>query len=113
MNDVQTENPFARVGLQFIQLRLQELADNLPIEVDLDTNELLLLQQAIRLYEPQMTSDIALNLKKSLEQIERFVEDQKKVLQGMMRGASVSKNMLGNYSSNTTQPTSRFVYRKA
>ena len=37
----ESENPFQHVRLRFIETRLQELADNLPYEVDLDTSELL------------------------------------------------------------------------
>ena len=50
----ESENPFQHVGLTFIETRLQELADNLPHEVDLDTSELLFLQQAIVLCESEL-----------------------------------------------------------
>ena len=59
-------NPFLDVGLTFIETRLQELAFNLPFEVDLDTNEVLFLQQALMLCESEMTAEAAPSTEKIL-----------------------------------------------
>ena len=107
------KNPFKNVGLSFIETRLQELAFNLPFEVDLDTNEVLLLQQALVLCESEMTPERALNLKKNLDEIERFVQDQKEVLQSLLHGVSISKSGKGQYGQHESGARSRFVYRKA
>ena len=106
-------NPFLDVGLTFIETRLQELAFNLPFEVDLDTNEVLFLQQALVLCESEMTAERALGLKKNLDEIERFVQDQKEALQSLLRGVSISKSGKGQYGQHESGARSRFVYRKA
>ena len=106
-------NPFLDVGLTFIETRLQELAFNLPFEVDLDTSEVLFLQQALMLCESEMTAERALQLKKNLDEIERFVQDQKEALQSLLRGVSISKSGKGQYGQHESGPRSRFVYRKA
>jgi hypothetical protein len=107
------ENPFYNVGLTYIEVRLQELADNLPYEVDLDTDEVLHLQEAILLCETEMTAERAFQLKKNLDEIERFVEDQKEALQSLLHGVSVSKSGRGQYGQHKSKVRSRFVYRKA
>ena len=107
------ENPFYNVGLTYIEARLQELADNLPYEVDLDTDEVLHLQEAILLCETEMTAERAIQLKKNLDEIERFVEDQKEALQSLLHGVSVSKSSRGQYGQHKSKVRSRFVYRKA
>ena len=61
-----------------------ELALNLPFEVDLDTNEVLFLQQALLLCESEMTAERP--TEKNLDEIERFVQDQKEALQSLLRG---------------------------
>ena len=109
----ESENPFQHVRLSFIETRLQELADNLPYEVDLDTSELLFLQQAIVLCEAEMTAERAFELKKNLDQIERFVQDQREALQSLLRGVSISKSGKGQYGQHKSQARSRFVHRKA
>lgn len=106
-------NPFEHVGLTFIEVRLQELSDNLPYEMDLDTEEVLFLQQAIVLCESEMTAERAFELKKNLDLIERFVQDQKEALKSLLHGVSMSKRGRGQYGQNTSQARSRFVYRKA
>ena len=109
----ESENPFQHVRLSFIETRLQELADNLPHEVDLDTSELLFLQQAIVLCEAEMTAERAFELKKNLDQIERFVQDQREALQSLLHGVSISKSGKGQYGQHKSKARSRFVYRKA
>ena len=111
MND--SKNPLLNKGLSFIEKRLQELVDNLPSEVDLDTDEVLFLQHAILQCGPEMTADRALNLKKNLDEIERFVEDQKEQLQSLLRGVSISKSAKGQYGLHESKVRSRFVYQKA
>ena len=111
--DVERPNPFAQKGLLFIEMRIQDLAHNLPYEVDLDTQELILLQQAIVLCEAEMTAERAFNLQKDLDQIERFVDDQKEQLQSLLRGVSASKSAKGQYGQHKSKVRSRFVYRKA
>ena len=110
---VENDNPFKHMGLTFIEMRLQELADNLPFEVDLDTSELLSLQQAIVLCESEMTAERAFELKKNLDQIERFVQDQKEALQSLLHGVSISKSGKGQYGQHKSQARSRVVHRKA
>ena len=109
----ESENPFQHVRLSFIETRLQELADNLPYEVDLDTSELLFLQEAIVLCEAEMTAERAFELKKNLDQIERFVQDQREALQSLLHGVSISKSGKGKYGQHKSQARSRFVHRKA
>ncbi len=111
--DLEAPNPFAQKGLSFIEVRIQELVENLPYEVDLDTQELIMLQQAILLCEAEMTAERAFNLQKHLDQIERFVDDQKEQLQSLLRGVSVSKSAKGQYGQHKSKVRSRFVYRKA
>lgn len=106
-------NPFLGEELIFIETRIQELAFNLPFDVDLDTNEVLFLQQALMLCESEMTAERALQLKKNLDEIERFVQDQKEALQSLLRGVSISKSGKGQYGQHESGARSRFVYRKA
>ena len=106
-------NPFIDVGLTFIEARLQEMAFNLPFEVDLDTSEVLFLQQALVLCESEMTAERAFELKKNLDQIERFVQDQREALQSLLHGVSISKSGKGQYGQHKSKARSRFVYRKA
>ena len=105
-------NPFANHGLSFIESRIEDLADNLPSEMDLDTDELLFLQQAILLCETEMTADRALKLQKNLDRIERFVENQKEKLQVMLQGVTKSKSAKGQYGQQKSKVRSRFVYQK-
>jgi hypothetical protein len=112
LHDNNNTNPFANRGLSFIESRLEELADNLPSEMDLDTDELLFLQQAILLCETEMTADRAFKLQKNLDRIERFVEDQKEKLQVMLQGVSKSRSAKGQYGQQKSKVRSRFVYQK-
>ena len=102
----------AQRGLVFIEERIAELSINLPYEVDLDTTELTMLQQAIVLCESEITAERALELKKNLDQIERFVEDQKEVLQSLLIGINAGRKSVGQYGTIQTR-ASRFVHRKA
>jgi hypothetical protein len=99
--------------LLFVENRISELALNLPYEMDLDTTELVMLQQAIVLCESEMTAERALELKKNLDLIERFVEDQKEVLQSLLVGINAGKKVVGQYGTIQSRTASRFVYRKA
>ena len=107
-----SEVQMAQRGLAFVERRISELAINLPYEIDLDTTELIMLQQAIVLCESEMTAERALELKKNLDQIERFVEDQKEVLQSLLIGINAGKKSVGQYGGIQTR-ASRFVYREA
>lgn len=109
----ESENPLLKKGLLFIEKRIQELVDNLPSEVDLDTDEMLFLQQAILQCGSEMTAERAFDLKKNLDEIERFVEDQKGQLQLLLRGVSISKSAKGQYGLHKSKIRSRFVYQKA
>ena len=107
-----SEVSMAQRGLDFIEERIAELSINLPYEVDLDTTELTMLQQAIVLCESEITAERALELKKNLDQIERFVEDQKEVLKSLLIGINAGKKSVGQYGTIQTR-ASRFVHRKA
>ena len=109
----ESKNPLLNKGLLFIEKRIEELVDNLPSEVDLDTDEVLFLQQAILQCGPEMTAERAFNLKKNLDEIERFVEDQKEQLQMLLRGVSISRSAKGQYGLHESKVRSRFVYQKA
>ena len=108
----ESENPFQHVGLRFIETRLQELADNLPYEVDLDTSELLFLQQAIVLCEAEMTAERAFELKKILTKLSELSKIRE-ALQSLLHGVSISKSGKGQYGQHKSKARSRFVHRKA
>ena len=107
-----SEVSMAQRGLDFIEERIAELSINLPYEVDLDTTELTMLQQAIVLCESEITAERALELKKNLDELERFVEDQKEVLKSLLIGINAGKKSVGQYGTIQTR-ASRFVHRKA
>ena len=71
-------------------------------------------EYAIRvLCESEMTAERAFELKKNLDQIERFVQDQREALQSLLHGVSISKSGKGQYGQHKSKVRSRFVHRKA
>ena len=86
LHDNNNTNPFANRGLSFIESRLEELADNLPSEMDLDTDELLFLQQAILLCETEMTADRAFKLQKILTESNDLWKIRKRSFKSCYKG---------------------------
>jgi hypothetical protein len=99
--------------LLMIQKRLEEYTEKIKFEVDVDINELEEINQQILLFEKEMTAEIARSLKKSIDEINCFVDDQRREVQKLLTGMSTGKKAIGRYKNQKLKTSSRFVYRKA
>jgi hypothetical protein len=99
--------------LSQIAERLEEYKIKASYEVDIDIEELDKYIDTINMSEKNMTPQIARVLKKNIDEIVSFLDDQtgmyRKLLSGMMTG----KKAIGQYRTPKLKSKSKFVYRRA
>ena len=99
--------------LHLIAVRLEEYRLKAQYEVDIDIEELNQYIDIINSSEDIMTSKIAKVLKKNIDELVSFLDDQRgsyrKLLSGMMTG----KKAIGQYRTPKLKSKSKFVYRRA
>ena len=99
--------------LKEVRSRLIELVEKLPLEVDIDTDELLEINQIIMTLGDQLTPVIAKEIKKNIDEVQFFVEHQREVLYKLLNGVTTGKKAIGQYGKSKLRTESRFVYRRA
>ena len=99
--------------LDQVEKRLQELAQKLPAEVDVDAEELLWLQKIIQDSGAQLSSAQARRLKTTLDIIEQFVLQQRNKLHKILTSSSSGRKAIGQYGKVGLKSKTKLVYRKA
>ena len=99
--------------LEEARARLIELVEKLPLEVDIDTEELLMINQVIVSSGHEMTPNLAKELKKYIDEMQFFVDHQREVLHKLLNGVTTGKKAVGQYTNTRLKTESRFVYRQA
>ena len=93
--------------------RLDEYSEKAVFEVDIDFQELEDLNIAIQSKDEEMTSEMAVALKKNIDEIDSFVDHQKQVYRKILNGVTTGKKAIGQYKCPTLKTQSMYVYTKA
>lgn len=101
------------MNLKEARLRLIELVEKLPLEMDIDTEELLAINDVIMASGHEMTPALARELKKYIDEVQLFVEHQREVLHTLLNGVTTGKKAVGQYGKTRLKSESRFIYRRA
>ena len=101
------------MSLKEARLRLIELVDKLPLEVDIDIEEILAINEVIMASGHEMTPSLARELKKYIDEVQFFVDHQREVLHKLLNGVTTGKKAVGQYGKARLRTESRFVYRRA
>lgn len=101
------------MNLKEAKIRLIELVEKLPLEVDIDTEELLAINAVIMASGGEMTPSLARELKSNIDEIQFFVDHQREVLHKLLNGVTTGKKVVGRYGKTRLKTESRFVYRQA
>jgi hypothetical protein len=101
------------MNLKEVRFRLAELVEKLPLEVDIDIEELLAINEVIMASGSEMTPSLAKELKTNIDEIQNFVSHQREVLHKLLNGVTTGKKVVGRYGKTRLKTESRFVYRQA
>ena len=102
-----------KLDLSGILQRLEEYSEKAVFEVDIDIQELEELNAMILSSEEQMTTEMAVALKKNIDELLAFVDHQKGIYRKVLTGMSTGKKAIGQYKGPTLKTKSKFVYRRA
>lgn len=101
------------MSLSDVRLRLAELVEKLPFEMDIDTKELEEMNGIILHSASVMTPVIAMELKKNIDEIQVFVDHQKDRLNKLLNGVATGQKAIGQYKQQGLKRRSKFVFQKA
>ena len=102
-----------KLDLSDIEQRLEEYKEKAVYEVDVDIQELEEINDLILTLKDEMTPEIALSLKKNIDEILSFLEYQKGVYRKLLTGMATGKKAIGQYRPPALKTKSKFVYRRA
>lgn len=101
------------MNLRDARVRLIDLVEKLPLEIDIDTEELAEINEVIMASGEEITPTLAKELKKNIDEVQFFVEHQREVLHKLINGVTTGKKAVGQYGRTRLKTESRFVYRRA
>ena len=96
-----------------INKRLDEYKVKAKHEVDIDFSELNSYLDYINQADQELTPELAKNLKKNIDEIVSFLDDQTEAYRKLLSGMMTGKKAIGQYRTAKLKSKSKFVYRRA